>query len=93
MKFPAWADGPHLTNSQRASGRLKYIISLAALEMTGSASVRSLARAIDTTHETIGQYIRQGSFSYNMARRVYDVMPVKLVDAQGLVEPLSIKTK
>lgn len=90
MNFPEWADGPQLSDEDRASNRLKYVILLAALHATGNPTLRSFSSHVGIHHTTLSHHIRMGSFSYNAARCISAICPATLT-AQGLVDPLSMK--
>lgn len=67
MQFPKWADSTELSKQQRASGRLKFITSTLATELSPRASMRALAEQVGLEHSTITKSIKQGFFSEKSA--------------------------
>lgn len=94
MRFPAWADHAKMTDAQRASSRLKFILNHLALHHTGRNSIRALAECIGYDHSTLSGYIRRGSVGEAAATEIVDTLKCsRTVKVSDLVNPLSIKAK
>lgn len=90
MQFPKWADGPHLSKKERATGRLKFILMSLALEHTGRNSMRALSELVGLDHSTISKYIVAGAFTEKAASQVQVRLGEKVITAEMLMNPLSI---
>lgn len=91
MKFPAWVNGQNKTKQQKASARLKYIMTMLAAKHAPSMSMRGLADIVGLDHSTLSFYIRKGSFSYKAASRIVDALPHGEITIDALMNPLDIK--
>lgn len=91
MHFPAWVEAGRKTKAQRATARLKFIVTHLALHYTGRNSMRALAEKVNYDHSTLSLYIRRGSFSEQAAEEIVTKLGcAKDVKASDLVDPLSI---
>jgi hypothetical protein len=91
MRFPAWVEGARTPKAQRATNRLKYILSDLALQHTGRNSMRALAEHVGYDHSTFSMYIRRGAFTEQAAQVLAALAPSLKVTY--LTDPLSIPTK
>lgn len=89
VRFPQWVDA-HEKDEQRASARLRYLISKAAVEATGRQSVRGLCVTISMDHSSISSAIRRGYFTEQMAKAVEAAVGRKVIRHEYLTAPLKI---
>lgn len=90
MIFPDDIDNPNLSDEQRASNRLKYIISRTALEATGDGSVAKFASVVGMDPSTIFIYIKRGRFSSRAAITVEDAFGREVLPNEWLRRPLEV---
>ena len=90
MLFPKWADAPRMSKSERASGRLQFLVQTLALEHTGRSSLRSLANAVGLEHSTISKAVNQGSFSEKSALQIVHRLKPRIVTPEMLMNPMTI---
>ena len=92
MQFPPWANGPKLSKKQRASLRLRYIISKISLQISGRQSHRALAEHVGLNHSTISLYVSRGAFSEKAAKTIEERVGRTICRAEWLTDPLNIET-
>lgn len=90
VRFPQWVEA-NKKDDERASARLQYLISLAAVEATGRQSVRALCEQIQMDHSSMSLAIRRGYFTEKMANAVANAVTSKSIRAEYLIAPLKIK--
>ena len=90
VRFPQWVED-HKKDHERASARLQYLVSLAAVEATGRQSVRALCEQIQMDHSSVSLAIRRGYFTEKMATAVANAVSSKTIRPEYLVAPLKIK--
>jgi len=90
VRFPAWVD-THKKDEHRATARLRYLISRAAIEATGKQSVRALAAKIEMDHSSLSFAIRRGYLTVPMAIAIEQAVGRAVVRAEYLTDPLKIK--
>lgn len=90
VRFPQWVDA-HKKEDQRASARLRYLISVAAVEATGRQSVRGLCERIEMDHSSVSSAIRRGYFTEQMAKAIEAAVGRKVIRFEYLIAPLKIK--
>lgn len=88
MQIPSWVDAKKRRKADKASARLKYILTLTAAKHTGRQSIRALAERCEMSHSTISLYIRRGSFSEKAAKRIEEIVGQKEITAAFLMNPL-----
>lgn len=93
MIFPEWVEGPRMTDHQRATARLKFIINYLAAKHTKRASVRGLAELVELNHCTLSTYIRRGAFSRDAALKIEAKLGRRHIRHEDLTNPLDIKAK
>lgn len=91
LRFPPWVDNQG-SDEKRATARLRYLVARAAIEATGSQSVRALAKKIEMDHSSISTAIRRGYFSDDMAAAIEAAVGrSSIIKIEHLTEPLKIK--
>jgi hypothetical protein len=91
LRFPPWVDNQG-SDEKRATARLRYLVARAAIEATGSQSVRALAKKIEMDHSSISTAIRRGYFSEDMAAAIEAAVGrSSIIKIEHLTEPLKIK--
>lgn len=93
MRFPAWVDGPRKSKADRASARLKWMLSQAAFALTGKTGMRNLAPLVGLDQSLLYMYIRQGSFTVQSATKIEKALGRKVINAYHLTNPLEIDTQ
>lgn len=92
MHFPTWVDGPRSkTKAQRASARLKWMLSQVAFSLTGKTGMRNLAPLTGLDQSLFYLYIRQGAFSATSATAIEKALGRKVIKAEYLTNPLDIE--
>lgn len=92
MIFPAWVDKPR-SKAQRATNRLKYILSQLAIGATERNSMRALGEVVGLDHSTLAIYVRRGQFSEKAARKIEAKFGSDVCPATHLTNPLNIGSK
>lgn len=92
MKFPDWAEDPNLSDKERASARLKYLMLSIATEKTGKGSLRAFARLTGIDHSTLAYSIKRGSCTPGVATRIEDVLGRDCIRNEHLRNPLEIES-
>jgi transcriptional regulator with XRE-family HTH domain len=87
MQIPSWVDAKKRRKADKASARLKYILTLTAAKHTGRQSIRALAERCGMNHSTISLYIRKGAFSEKAAKRIEEVIGREEIAAEFLMNP------
>lgn len=88
--IPSWMDNPRHSKAKRASLRLKYMLSVAALRKYGRASMHDLAKDVPCNHSSIFNAISRGYFTAPMAESIERVFGPSELPASALIDPLSI---
>lgn len=88
MYFPERVEKGCRTKRQRATARLKFILSSAAFDHTGKVGLRGLAKIVGMDYTTLYLYVREGSFSESAADKIAAKLPA--VDRAMLISPLEI---
>lgn len=93
LRFPPWVENQG-TDEARAVARLRYLVARAAVEATGSQSVRALAKKIEMDHSSISTAIRRGYFSEDMAKAIEAAIGrSSVIKIEYLTDPLKIKVQ
>jgi hypothetical protein len=90
MKFPEWVlKQPGHT---QARTRLGYMIKMAAVQCTGTASMTSFAAHVGVDRTLLHRYIAQGSFTESAAQKI-SLGVGGILRASDLTQPLSINVE
>lgn len=84
MTFPKWALDPSLTDAERASHRLNYLVRLAALNHNPEGSLPALADAIGVSRETLYSSIKEGRMSVLLATAIEHLVGRAVVKREDL---------
>lgn len=91
MNFPKWTNLRSMSQQEKASARLRYLINCLAAQYSAAASIQSIARAVGVSHSAIINYINAGKFSDTMALRFEDTFGRDVLPNEWLRAPLAIK--
>lgn len=89
-EFPQWID-KQKKKEQRASMRLKYMLSLASLRRYGRASMHALAAEAKCDHSSIFNAISRGYFTKEMAVKIEKVVGRDELPSDWLMHPLDVE--
>jgi hypothetical protein len=94
MYFPEWVEKGCRTKKERATARLKFILSDAAFGLTGKTGLRGLEKIVGVDYTTMHLYIRNGAFSETIAERIVTALKARdsgsPIAADMLIKPLEI---
>lgn len=90
MDIPNWVDKGKRSKGERATARLKYIISTLAARHSPRCSMRGLADMVGLNHSTIAIYVRRGAFSSLAAERIVEKLNDPTLTTAMLIDPMSI---
>lgn len=90
MTIPHWVDKGKRSKSEKATARLKYLMSTLAARHTSRSSMRGLADMIDMSHSTLSLYIRRGAFTDSAAKHIVESLKDGELTAEMLMDPMSI---
>lgn len=92
INFPAWVDTPKRQSKQQlASKRLKFLLCNAALQHTGRGNIAAFAETIGLEMTTVHLYVKKGALSRPAAETAEEIFGRKLIRAEWLTDPLSMK--
>ena len=94
VSFPSWVEGPECADNSahaRACRRVRFLVYLAAIHATKSASLASLTDKCDIERSHLHAAIREGKFSPQMATKVERACGRKVMRRDWLMFPLEIE--
>lgn len=91
MQIPHWVEKGKRSKAEKATARLKYIITLLAAQHTERGSMRSLGEHCGLDHSTIAIYVRRGAFSESAAQTIVSKLGNPALTVNHLTNPLSIE--
>lgn len=93
MQFPDWVDDPKLTDNERASNRLRYMIAYAGTKLTGRGTLRAVAKLAKLDHSTLAYAIKRGQCSAAVALQLEEAAGRDLLRHEFLRRPLEIEAR
>lgn len=90
MTIPHWVEHGKRSKREKATARLKYLMSTLAARHTSRSSMRGLADMVGMSHSTLSLYIRRGAFTESAAKCIVEVLKDGELTPQMLVDPMSI---
>lgn len=91
MQFPDWVDDPKLTENERASNRLRFMIANAGTKLTGRGTLRAVAKLANLDHSTLAYAIKRGRCSAEVALKLEEAAGRNHLRHEDLRNPLAIE--